>query len=278
MKQLIAAALLFCFIDSLTAQNVGINVANPDVNLTVLKDIRLDAEGANNGTIVNSLRFGTNPSGEYIFSKRTTGGNQYGLDFVTGSFNRLSIANNGDVLIGSSQSGNLLINGAAVIDNNSQNNGGLNNGLRFGSLSSGEGISSNRNSGTNQYGLDFYTLGSVRLSISLDGIVKVDNKPVVTFLGAGKQQMASYLVPISANSLAPGAQVSVTNSYLYNIIYGAWGGGFSISSGDCSKVAITTEIIYTALGHYDVKMYATNISNSIISFNGTWNLMVMGGY
>lgn len=40
------------------AQNVGINVSNPDVNLSILKDIRIDAENANNGTINNSLRFG----------------------------------------------------------------------------------------------------------------------------------------------------------------------------------------------------------------------------
>jgi len=63
----------------------------------------LDQYNENNGFINNGastgagLTFGTG-SGEGIASKRTTGGNQYGLDFYTSFNNRMSIANNGTVL------------------------------------------------------------------------------------------------------------------------------------------------------------------------------------
>jgi hypothetical protein len=261
-----------------TAQNVGINVSNPDVNLTVLKDIRLDAQGINDGTIGNSLRFGTEPSGEFILSKRTAGGNQYGFDFFTGGISRLSIDKSGDIFIGQSTSGKLLINGNTVIDNNSQNTGTLDYGIRFGSSGSGEGIASNRNPGVNQYGLDFFTLGTVRLSISLDGVVSIDNNPLLTFAGTGKQVVVNSDAAISSASLAPGSQVSVTYAYLFNNVSGAWAAGFIPVSGDCSKVAISTEIINTSAGHYSIKIYATNISSSAIAFNGKWKLMVLGSY
>lgn len=79
--------------------NTGIGIVNPTYSLTVKGDINVDALGANDGAIANSLRFGLN-SGEYIASKRTSGGNQYALDFYTNSVRRVSINNNGNVGIG----------------------------------------------------------------------------------------------------------------------------------------------------------------------------------
>lgn len=79
--------------------NVGIGDANPDVNLVVKKDIRIDAENSNNGDRTNSLRFGSSNTGEFIISKRTAGGNQYGLDFFTNGSDRLSITNTGTLTI-----------------------------------------------------------------------------------------------------------------------------------------------------------------------------------
>jgi hypothetical protein len=58
-----------------------------------------NAEG-NTGTAANFLRFGASTSGEGIGSKRSTGGNAYGLDFYTSFANRMSIANTGNVGIG----------------------------------------------------------------------------------------------------------------------------------------------------------------------------------
>jgi Chaperone of endosialidase/Head domain of trimeric autotransporter adhesin len=65
-------------------------------------NIYIDASNKNDGTLTgNTLLFGTfNGTGEGISSKRTATGNQYGLDFYTGSANRMSITNVGNVGIG----------------------------------------------------------------------------------------------------------------------------------------------------------------------------------
>jgi hypothetical protein len=61
--------------------------------------VNLDQFNFNNGDINYGLKFGTG-SGEGIASKRTGGGNQYGLDFYTQFIPRLSITQNGSVGIG----------------------------------------------------------------------------------------------------------------------------------------------------------------------------------
>jgi len=61
--------------------------------------VDLDYLNLNNGDLNYGLRFGFG-SGEGIGSKRTPGGNQYGLDFYTLFANRMSIAQNGNVGIG----------------------------------------------------------------------------------------------------------------------------------------------------------------------------------
>jgi hypothetical protein len=78
---------------------VGINTDAPQQALSVAGGIVVDQNGANNGTVDNMLTFG-NLSGEGIASKRTDGGNQWGLDFYTGSAARMSITNSGKVGIG----------------------------------------------------------------------------------------------------------------------------------------------------------------------------------
>jgi hypothetical protein len=59
----------------------------------------IDPTGLNAGSVTPGLTFGIG-SGEGIASKRTAGGNQNGLDFYTGYTNRMSIANTGNVGIG----------------------------------------------------------------------------------------------------------------------------------------------------------------------------------
>ena len=68
----------------------------------------IDAGGQNTGTSANALIFGSAGSGEAIGSKRTTGGNNIGLDFYTGYINRLSITNFGNVGIGTTAPANKL--------------------------------------------------------------------------------------------------------------------------------------------------------------------------
>ncbi|HEV2438199.1 MAG TPA: hypothetical protein VG077_19580 [Verrucomicrobiae bacterium] len=70
--------------------------------------------------------------------------------------------------------------GGVAIDQQNYNNGVLNNGttngvgLTFG-IGSGEGIASKRTAGGNQYGLDFYTSFSDRMSIAQSGTVLFNN-------------------------------------------------------------------------------------------------------
>ena len=78
--------------------SVGIGVTDPQQMLSVYDGMNIDQHDANNGTAVNGLRFGVF-SGEAIGSKRTAGGNMWGLDFYTNSVNRMSITNGGAVQI-----------------------------------------------------------------------------------------------------------------------------------------------------------------------------------
>ncbi len=67
-----------------------------------LGNVWIDPHGSNNGALTPGLLFGSSSSTEGIGSKRTSGGNQYGLDFYTSGSNRVSIANSGNVGIGTS--------------------------------------------------------------------------------------------------------------------------------------------------------------------------------
>lgn len=71
-------------------------------------NVNVDPSGYNNGFLNNGntngagLTFG-NTSGEGIGSKRTAGGNQYGLDFYTSFSSRMSLDNSGNLLLNSDQ-------------------------------------------------------------------------------------------------------------------------------------------------------------------------------
>jgi trimeric autotransporter adhesin len=79
--------------------------------------VHIDGLGNNNGDLDFGLRFGgALSSGEGIASKRTAGGNQFGLDFYTSSNNRMSIDPNGKVGINTtSPSQRLEVNGNYVL-------------------------------------------------------------------------------------------------------------------------------------------------------------------
>lgn len=79
--------------------NVGINTTNPQENLSVNGSMNVDQANANNGSIRPGITFGLS-SGEGIASKRTPGGNQFGLDFYTQFDLRMSITQSGNVGIG----------------------------------------------------------------------------------------------------------------------------------------------------------------------------------
>jgi len=107
--------------------NVGIGVLNPDHNLVVRRDIRLDDMESNSGTMVGGmLRFGSNSTGEGIGSKRTEGGNQWGLDFYTGNTVRMSITNTGRLGIGTTNPFKGLVHIEGSVANLLSNYGFLN--------------------------------------------------------------------------------------------------------------------------------------------------------
>lgn len=153
--------------------NVGIGTTSPvaklqvngaayiNTDVIVRKFLYVGDDATNNGTY--DIRFGSNNqgTGEGIGSKRTAGGNQYGLDFFTSGFSRLSIFNNGNVGINKQ-----------LFVGSSSNNGSIDIG--FGANNSGEGIGCKRTAGGNQYGLDFYTsYGTNRMSITNAGKVGI---------------------------------------------------------------------------------------------------------
>jgi hypothetical protein len=79
--------------------------------------VHVDCNDKNDGLIQFGLRFGAPlTSGEGIASKRTGGGNQFGLDFYTASANRLSIDKFGNVGIGTTNpQAQLEVNGTEVL-------------------------------------------------------------------------------------------------------------------------------------------------------------------
>lgn len=158
------------------AGNVGIGISNPDEKLTVNGNIKLDQANANNGNLSNgSIKFGAGATGEGMASKRTTGGNQNGLDFYTSNTTRLSITADGKVGVGTtSPQERLSIAGNLKVDQEDQNNGDLTNGaIKFGSGNTGEGIASKRKPGDNWAGLNFYTGYAIRMTVANGGNVGI---------------------------------------------------------------------------------------------------------
>jgi hypothetical protein len=78
-------------------------MTSPQQNLSVNGGLVIDQANLNDGTLPpgtnTALTFGSG-SGEGIVSKRTAGGNQFGLDFYTNFFNQMTITNGGNVGIG----------------------------------------------------------------------------------------------------------------------------------------------------------------------------------
>jgi formylglycine-generating enzyme required for sulfatase activity len=97
----------------------------PMLSLESDGDVVIDPTASNAGGMTPSLRFGWSGSGEGIASKRSEGGNLFGLDFYTADQPRMSIANNGNVGIGTNNPQSALhvagtVKGTAFIGDGSQ--------------------------------------------------------------------------------------------------------------------------------------------------------------
>ncbi len=96
-----------------TAGRVGIGTTAPQQFLSIAGGLNIDQQNLNAGTIANMLSFG-DFSGEGIGSKRTEGIGRYGLDFYTSSTQRMHIAGNGNIGIGTNNPQALLDIGVGV--------------------------------------------------------------------------------------------------------------------------------------------------------------------
>ena len=119
--------------------------------------VNVDYLNGNNGDINYALRFGIG-SGEGIGSKRTAGGNQYGLDFYTGFANRMSIANYGYVGINTTTPQQQLdVNGEFLVVDGYGNEqayiggDGVGNDVQVGSLNSSISAVAFYNAANNSY-------------------------------------------------------------------------------------------------------------------------------
>ncbi len=95
--------------------------------------------------------------------------------------NAMTVLQNGNVGIGTTTPAYMLtVKNDINVDNSSSNNGTYQNSLQFGSAGTGETIGSNRTSGANLWGLDFYTSFNNRMCISNSGNVGIgETSPTV---------------------------------------------------------------------------------------------------
>jgi hypothetical protein len=101
---------------------VGINVPNPQQELSVGGGVNIDQINANTGNLYPGLTFGSG-SGEGIGSQRTAGANQYDLAFYTDFYPRMTILQNGNVGIGTASPTALLQVGNATCNGSTWANG-----------------------------------------------------------------------------------------------------------------------------------------------------------
>ena len=148
-------------------------------HLQVNAGVTVDLPSINNGSYYPGLVFGAG-SGESIASKRTPGGHQYGIDFYTGFNPRLSIANNGNVGIGTTNpvDARLDLEGTLRMNGNDiwlQSDANRDHGLGYRASASGQGID-----GPFVYGYNGGALGvsgpdSIALKWDYNGNVWISN-------------------------------------------------------------------------------------------------------
>jgi hypothetical protein len=91
-------------------------------------------------------------------------------------------------------SGTLNANNTIYADAGAQNIGLLIPGLIFGGPASSEGISSKRTTGTDQYGMDFYTANTIRMNVNNNGNVGIGTiTPTSTLDVAGDARLRGLI-------------------------------------------------------------------------------------
>lgn len=189
-------AFLIFIVQNVVAQEVGIGTNNPDPSAllhlqstskgllipNMTQTERLAIQNPANGLLVYQRNTDTTPSGLYINTSfnpaiptwvHITEGINIWTPYV-GNVNNIHTLNTGNVGIGVFDAGQKLsVAGGITVDQSGQNNGGLDNALKFGSDNSGVMIRSNRTTATNQLGLDLVTNFNTRLAINSSGNVGI---------------------------------------------------------------------------------------------------------
>ncbi len=219
--------------------NIGIGTNSPQQSLSVNNGANIDQGNGNTGSTVNALTFGSN-SGEAIGSKRSSGGNQYGLDFYTSYNNRMVITNGGNVGIGTtnpsyrlsvlSSSDPLYLSGVQATSTFSSDSiltiyNGVVKKTPYSSLPSGgsSGWSLMGNSGTS-------TATNFLGTIDNTGLIFKVNNTQAGYLGNSSSQATTFGYNTSGTSTsqygtAIGATAQATSQYTSALGYGSSASG-----------------------------------------------------
>ncbi|MBL0082375.1 MAG: hypothetical protein IPP37_08025 [Saprospiraceae bacterium] len=192
MHRIFVICIFAMSIIKMEAQEVGIGTNNPDPSAllhlqssnkgllipNMTQTERLAIQNPANGLLVYQRNTDTTPSGLYINTSfnpvipswvHITEGVNIWTPYV-GNLNNVYSLNPGNVGIGVFDAGQKLsVAGGVTVDQLAQNNGGLDNALKFGGDNSGSLIRSNRLTATNQLGLDLVTNFNSRLSLTNAG-------------------------------------------------------------------------------------------------------------
>jgi trimeric autotransporter adhesin len=128
--------------------------------------------------------------------------------------------------------------GSVEVDASDQNSGTLAPGLNFGG--GGEGIISNRTGSINQYGLDFFTNSTPRLSVTLSGSVGIGTQTPAATLdvqGTGNFASAGNFVGSSGNPSSPAGSDGIisTGGAAIETEFGGFGGAGIVATGGTSN-------------------------------------------
>jgi polyhydroxyalkanoate synthesis regulator phasin len=152
--------------------NVGIGEINPTVPLNFAAS--LGNKISLWGTDANHYGMGVQNYLMQFYSADYGDDIAFGYGSSAAFTENVRMKGNGNVGIGTNKPGAMLtVKKDINVDNGDGNAGTTDNTLKFGGNGSGEAIGSNRTTATNQYGLDFYTFGANRMSITLGGNVGI---------------------------------------------------------------------------------------------------------